>query len=57
MQRLHADAAMADRYGKAALERFQQRFTGQLMGKRYAEIYRSTLGRRTAGSRALESPA
>jgi len=57
MQRLHADASLARQYGQAAFERFQQRFTGQLMGKRYAEIYRSTLSGRTAGSRSLESPA
>ena len=41
MDRLHADSGLARRLGTGARERFDRLFTGQLMGDRYADIYRS----------------
>ena len=41
MDRLHACPEMAQGMGGRARQRFDQLFTGDLMGQRYAEIYRS----------------
>ena len=41
MDRLHACPEMAHGMGGRARQRFDQLFTGDLMGERYAEIYRS----------------
>ena len=44
MDRIHDDAELADAMGRRARQRFEQLFTGDLMGERYNAIYRS-LGR------------
>ena len=40
MDRLHADPATARAMGARARRRFDQKFTGELMGERYARVYR-----------------
>ena len=41
MDRIHDCPELADAMGRRARQRFDQLFTGDLMGERYAEIYRS----------------
>lgn len=43
MDKLHYQPELAKRMGEKAALRFQQLFTGQLMGERYAETYRGLL--------------
>lgn len=41
MNRLHEDSGLVERMGAAAKQRFHQLFTGEQMGKRYAQLYKS----------------
>ena len=42
---LHSDSALVEQMGEAARDRYQTYFTGQVMGERYMELYRSVSGR------------
>jgi rhamnosyl/mannosyltransferase len=48
MDRLHADPALARSMGARARLRYETLFTGETMGRRYADVYRRVLARRQA---------
>jgi rhamnosyl/mannosyltransferase len=45
MDVLHQDQVLADRMGKNARHRYEQLFTGKLMGERYKALYTDVLGK------------
>ncbi|MFH1814190.1 MAG: glycosyltransferase [Pseudomonadota bacterium] len=57
MQQLTADRSMTNAFGAAARERFSNHFSGDVMGKSYASLYREVTKQTAADERfAVESP-
>jgi rhamnosyl/mannosyltransferase len=43
LDRLHENPEQAEMMGRQARSRFEELFTGEIMGRRYAEVYRDVL--------------
>jgi len=43
MKKIHDDTTMAEKMGIAARKRYEEHFTGKLMGERYYKLYKEVL--------------
>ena len=57
MDQLYARPEMATLMGKRARKRYEQLFTGKLMGRRYVEVYQQLVGEVQTPSKSISGQA